>query len=268
MLTLQPDATTTAARFDSEPAGLDLPLLEIAQHPFPHVLRQGFIKAELFNRLRDGFPACPPGSGPTGFSLYPTDPLFRQLMAGNSAWRSLWDAFRNSRFLAWARAQFVSEWAAAGCRIDLSRARLVDYEEDRIDKERSTLRRVEHAPEELWVRMDLYQGRVGYARRIHCDHARRLFTLLIYFSDHDEDGMTGGELLLHATPWRRWLHRPLVVTPRENLMVAFPCTDRSYHSVAPIITTQRPRNYLQVQISSSVDVWPRGCREGWPDGSP
>ncbi len=140
-------------------------------------------------------------------------------------------------------------------RIDLDHARYVPYREDRVDKERATLRKVEHEPHELWVRMDIHQGHVGYARAVHRDHPRRLLSMLLYMCDHTDSEMTGGELRLHAPGWRRWTRRPVVVTPRENLMVAFPCTQRSWHSVARITSMARPRNYLQVQISSSVDAW-------------
>jgi hypothetical protein len=70
--------------------------------------------------------------------------------------------------------------------------------------------------------------------------------------------MTGGELVLHAPPWKRLWQPAVTVTPRENLMTAFPCSDRSYHSVRKITAASRPRNYIQVQISSSVSAWPRG----------
>jgi hypothetical protein len=81
--------------------------------------------------------------------------------------------------------------------------------------------------------------------------------MLIYFCDHAENGMSGGELIMHPVLWKRWLQPAVKIEPRENLMLAFPCTDRSYHSVPPITAMERPRNYMQVQISSSVDIWPR-----------
>jgi len=231
---------------------------DVIDEPFPHVLQEGFIDDDEFVRLRDAFPECPPGSGPTGFSLYWKDSGYQQLLDTNPAWRALFHRFHSQAFIDWAKQQFAAEWNSAGCRIDLADARYVPYHEDRIDKERPSLRKIEHAPDELWVRMDLYHGRAGYSRAIHVDHARRLLTMLIYFSDHDDDGMTGGELLLHAPRWKRLWHTATTVTPRENLMTAFPCSDRSFHSVAKITKTNRPRKFIQVQISSSVDAWPRG----------
>jgi hypothetical protein len=82
--------------------------------------------------------------------------------------------------------------------------------------------------------------------------------MLVYLSDHAASQMVGGELLLHASPWVRWMRPAIVLTPIENRMLAFPCMDRSYHSVSRITSMAQPRNYIQVQISSSVDIWPRG----------
>ena len=148
--------------------------------------------------------------------------------------------------------------------IDLSHARYVPYREDRIDKERGTLRKVEHEPDELWIRMDIHQGQMGYDRPVHLDHARRLMSMLVYMCDHDENEMLGGELFLHQNK-RQQAHEEAStrVTPRHNLMVAFPCTANSYHSVSPITSMKRPRNYIQVHISSSVDIWPREAVPTW-----
>jgi len=69
--------------------------------------------------------------------------------------------------------------------------------------------------------------------------------------------MQGGELLLHNaahTPVKR-------ITPQHDLMVAFPCTGSSHHSVTPITFLAAPRNYIQVHISSSVDIWDKQCEE-------
>ena len=148
-------------------------------------------------------------------------------------------------------------WAADGCKIDVSRATYVDYHESRADKERNTIAQIVHQPHELFVRMDIHQGRVGYTRAVHRDHARRLISMLVYMVDQDAIEMAGGELILHPVPLQRLWKPTVTVSPKQNLMVAFPCGNRSHHSVAPITSTARPRNYIQVQISSSVDIWPR-----------
>lgn len=232
----------------------DLTRLEVNRKPFPHVIHEQFIEPEHYRQLVESFPVCPPTAEPTGYSLFWGDEGYQRLLDEHAAWRALHQTFQEQRFIDWAAEQFAPFWRESGCAIDLSRARYVPYQEDRIDKARPTLRRVEHAPEELFVRIDIYQGRVGYERAIHVDHRRRLLSMLIYMCDP----MEGGELLLHTWPKQRWYGAPpMRVAPRHNRMVAFPCSARSYHSVSPVISQATPRNYIQVQISSSVDAWDR-----------
>lgn len=231
----------------------DLSLLKVNSKPFAHVLHENFIEGEHYRQLTRTFPTCPPSTGPTGFSLYWGDEDYNLLLDHEPAWRALFETFHSQRFIEWAREQFADVWQQEGCKIDLARARYVPYREDRIDKERGKLRIIEHEPHELWVRMDIHQGRPGYCRPNHLDHARRLVSMLIYMCDQTENQMTGGELLLHGPNGEA----PTQISPRHNLMVAFPCSNRSHHSVSKIISTATPRNYLQVHLSSSVDVWPR-----------
>lgn len=234
----------------------NLTQLEVTVEPFPHVIHHQFIATESYSELNRSFPTCPPSTGPTGFSLYWGDEGYTRLLDEQPAWRALFNTFHSQRFIDWASEQFAAVWDEAGCKINPSRACYVPYREDRIDKERAALRRIEHEPHELWVRMDIHQGQMGYDRGVHVDHARRLVSMLIYLCDHTENQMVGGELFLHSGA-KPQSNRSMRITPRHNLMVAFPCTARSYHSVSEIKSMAAPRNYIQVHISSSVDVWPR-----------
>lgn len=234
----------------------DLVQLSLNPEPFPHLTHHNFVEQQSYHQLVRSFPTCPPSTGPTGFSLYWGDEDYQRLLDENPAWSALFKTFHSQTFIEWCREQFAPVWEREGCRIDLSKARYVPYCEDRIDKERATLRRVVHEPHELWVRMDIHQGREGYARQIHLDHARRLVTMLIYLCDQTECQMNGGELFLHRGDSQQPHHPlPVRITPRHNRMVAFACTRRSFHSVSQIISTTLPRNYIQVQLSSSVNAW-------------
>lgn len=234
----------------------------LSVEPFPHVIHHQFISPESYAALCRSFPTCPPSTGPTGFSLYWGDEGYTRLLEEEPAWRALFNSFHSQQFIDWGKKQFAMVWNTADCKINLSEARYVPYREDRIDKERATLRKIEYEPHELWVRMDIHQGQMGYNRGVHVDHARRLISMLIYMSDHKEREMVGGELFLHSST-RRQSDRPKRITPRHNLMVAFPCTASSYHSVSAIKSMAAPRNYIQVHISSSVDIWPREAILRW-----
>jgi hypothetical protein len=237
-------------------AGLvcDLTPQSVIDYPFTHVQHNSFIEPEHYAQLCRSFPTCPPKVGPTGYSLYWGDDKYEHLLRSQPTWRTLFDTFHSQRFVDWCRQQFLEVWKQEGCRIDLAATRYVPFREDRIDKERPALRKVEYEPHEVWVRMDIHQGQVGYDRPVHLDHARRLVSMLIYFCDQDENQMEGGELFLYSTKHDR---NPVKVTPAHNRMIAFPCTSRSFHSVSAITSQNKPRNYVQVHLSSSVDVWPR-----------
>jgi hypothetical protein len=259
-LVLEP--VITANCFSDRPEGMcDLMPLDLRVEPFPHVVHQQFIAPAYYQELCRSFPACPPSTGPTGHSLYWGDEGYSRLLNDQPAWRALFNTFHSQQFIDWGREQFATVSEEAGCKLNLSEARYVPYREDRIDKERATLRKIEHEPHELWVRMDIHQGQMGYDRGIHVDHARRLISMLVYMCDHTDNQMVGGELFLH-TGAKPQSARPTRITPRHNLMVAFPCAARSYHSVSEIRSMAAPRNYVQVHISSSVDIWPRDTSPG------
>src|SRR5262249_16719721 len=114
-------------------------------------------------------------------------------------------------------------------------------------------------PEELWVRLDIHQALPGYHRVRHVDHRRRVISMLIYLCDADECGMVGGDLVLHGNRKRWWQvgrSNDQIVRPRHNLMAAFPCYAESIHSVPEIVRQTKPRNYVQIHVSSSYDAWP------------
>jgi len=232
----------------------DLSQHPVTEAPFPHVQIGNFIATQQYAQLCKSFPTCPPKVGPTGYSLYWGDDAYEQLLNSQPDWKSLFNTFHSQKFVDWCRQQFLEFWKREGCRIDLTGARYVPYCEDRVDKERATLRKVEYEPEELWVRMDIHQGQPGYDRPVHLDHARRLVSMLIYLCDQTENKMVGGELFLYSN---KNDSTTVKVSPQHNRMIAFPCSSRSYHSVSKIMSQRSPRNYIQVHLSSSVDVWPR-----------
>jgi len=77
-------------------------------------------------------------------------------------------------------------------------------------------------------------------------------TLLLYCCDADEIEMVGGDLRLHTGPSAPPAE---VIRPRHNRMAMFPCHNASWHSVSPITAQKGPRNFLQISLSSSVDLW-------------
>ena len=247
-------ATDLRRRSDSV---VDLDLAPVRTKPFEHVLKESYIDPEIYAELVRSFPTCPPSTGPTGYSTYWGDEQYDRLVAENSAWKALFNAFHSQQFIDYSVRQFADAYRSYGCVIDLSKARYVPYRESRKDKESRRISDVEHDPHELWVRVDIHQGLVGYTRRPHVDHRRRLISMLIYLCDADQNQMVGGDLVLHRGKSSLFGWGDLVVRPKHNRMVVFPCHPKSIHSVPEIKSEKGPRNFLQITVSSSVDAWPQ-----------
>jgi predicted 2-oxoglutarate/Fe(II)-dependent dioxygenase YbiX len=221
---------------------------EVRSHPFSHILVDNWLDKNLYGRLASSFPHCPANSGPTGYTLFRGDPEYDRLMSRDEAWATFFNKFHRQEFIDHVLNAFPSVFQES--RIDLSRARFVRHFESREDKERLALDSNGLAPDDLWVRMDILQGRKGYHRVPHVDHRRRAASMLIYFCDADEAGMKGGDLVLHGEGGKTQ-----TVRPRHNRMVIFPCADNSIHSVTPIRRQSAPRNFVQVIVSSCTDLW-------------
>jgi hypothetical protein len=233
---------------------LDLRLSPVTRRPFPHVLRDGFIRPDLYRELQRTFPDCPPSSGPSGHGLFWGDAGHEALLASSPAWRELFDAVQGQAFVDYALTQFA-DVIGAECLVDLARARYVRHQENREEKERQRLPAGGPRQDELWVRHDIHRAHRGYDRGIHLDHRRRLISMLIYFCDAREARMVGGNLILErsASGWPPWGRRSIHV--RHNRMVAFPCAPSSFHAVPPVLFSRQHRKFVQIQISSRADLW-------------
>jgi hypothetical protein len=232
---------------------LRFPSLAIEPAPFPHATHSNFLPRDLYESLKAKFPVCPPLGGPTGFSYFRGDPAYDALVAGDPAWQAFTGMLHSQAFIDYCLSSLAPALTAQGCLVPLDRARHVDHFESRKDKARRDIPDETRAPEDLWVRLDILQGRKGYAREAHLDHRRRVVTMLIYFCDADAIGMAGGDLVLHDHPDSDGVLR---YPPRDNLMVAFPCSPHSWHSVSQITAQAKTRDFVQITVSSPADAWP------------
>jgi hypothetical protein len=230
---------------------------ELRPGPFPHVVIEDYLPASVYEEMERTFPTCPPRSGPTGYTSFWGDADYDALMAANPTWKAAFDSFHSQQLVDFGRRQFGQVFADDGCRVDLDAARFVPFRETREDKERRRIAPNGLGPEDVWARMDALQGWKDYVRGPHLDHRRRLFTILIYFTDAESVGMDGGDLVLHDLDGSGPGAPVAAITPRRNLMAAFPCSPRSYHSVSKILSDGAPRNFIQIQLSSSADAWDR-----------
>src|SRR5690349_4689126 len=94
----------------SDRGASDLALQKLRWRPFPHIIRDEFLRPSLYHELRTSFPTCPDSSGPTGRSLYWGDDAYDRLIEEHPAWRSLFDTFHSQAFVDYCLAQFARCW--------------------------------------------------------------------------------------------------------------------------------------------------------------
>jgi hypothetical protein len=268
---------------------------DVVQTPFPHVVSESILPADLFARLKADFPDASVFAGQVeahgntgsrtgkGFDVYRGDTSYAALMSRSEAWREF-DGFINSQaFVDQFLDLFGPDLEAIGCSADISGSRYDrSYEEPReLMTEHATLKdRVDGALHkltrgfkggrtvELFSRLDIQRAMGGYAKPPHCDRPNRLCSLIVYFTDADSSGLEGGELMIYRhreqKPISRYERHPAeqdveVVTKlkaKPNLGVFFPCSNNSYHGVTAVTTSGIPRDFLYINISAKVsNVW-------------
>src|SRR5436305_14701316 len=112
-------------------SAIDLAIAPVRRQPFVHVMKENFINPELYADLVRTFPICPPSTGPTGYSTYWGDQQYDRLIAENSSWNALFNAFHSQDFIDYSIRQFADAYRSFGCVIDLTKARYVPFRESR-----------------------------------------------------------------------------------------------------------------------------------------
>lgn len=263
---------------------------DVRLDPFPHLFKQPFVEPELFRRLKAEFPADrlfdqnTSRGGRAGRDLYPGDALYDQLLATSPAWREFASFVDSPAYVDLVLELFGEHLAAFGCLASPERIRYQHYIESRDELAEESTRfsrfaeRIRHGvgldrdrdrdPNEVFVRMDIAQGTVGYAKPVHCDRPNRLSSMLIYFCDKEEIGMEGGDLRIHRhkqqKPIDQYERHPkeenttvvAEIEPRENLGGMFIGCNTSYHSVTATTRADHYRNFVYTSVASrSYRLW-------------
>lgn len=266
---------------------------DVRKSPFPHVLKEGMLPAELYAALRADFPAASAfdrqvqASGNigsrvgNGFDIYRGDPEYSDLIVRSEAWKSF-DSYINSpQFVQTFLDLFGADLDELGCAIDVRpdmyrrdhiepRSALTQHKgmRERFGEWKQRLTGAGTGAAELFTRLDIEKSVSGYAKPPHCDRPNRLCSLIIYFVDADRVGLEGGELNIYAhkkpkSPIEHERHPKAAdvevvatVKPRENLGVFFPCSNNSYHGVNAIRSVGVERDFLYINISTvSASCW-------------
>lgn len=200
---------------------------DVQTAPFPHILKEGFLDQDFYERLKKDFPGdeifegqrSQHGAGTgsrtgQGFDIYRGDAAYENLIKTSEAWKEF-DAYINSRaFIETFNACFGDRLQELGCKAQiLPEAYDHDYIEGREvmpataslgERVKEFGRRLTNSGKaaekaaKLFTRLDIHRAMKGYAKDVHCDRANRLCSLILYFCDADKAGFTGGDLTIHA----------------------------------------------------------------------
>ena len=270
---------------------------DVVLEPFPHVFSDAILPPDLFQRLKADYPdettfksvASSTGSvgsragKNTGFDVYRGDEAYRNLMQRSAAWTEFDGWINSPSFIAKYQELFGPYADRIGIYADIGASTYNRaYEEPRelltesasMGEKISTLthkltRNLRGRHEvELFTRLDITRSLGGYAKPPHCDRGNRLCSLIIYFSDADETGLEGGDLLIYQAntpspienaprhPKPEAVHVVKQIRPKPNRGVFFPCCNNSYHGVTAVTSQGIPRDFLYINISGQVsNLW-------------
>ncbi|MBS3961650.1 MAG: 2OG-Fe(II) oxygenase [Sandarakinorhabdus sp.] len=276
---------------------LNISAADVVVDPYPHIVSDSMLDPAIFARLRADYPdadlfaenAADTGSKgsragkETGFDIYRGDTSYDRLIARSAAW-SEFDAWINSRAFVDRYQELFGPYARdIGISVDIARS---SYDRGYVEP-RDVLTATETMgekiaglthrltrpmrmgqPTDLFSRLDITRSLGGYAKPPHCDRPNRLCSLIIYFTDADEVGLEGGDLLvfkakkpgpIERAPRHPHPHEVEIVAqlrPKANRGVFFPCCNNSYHGVTAVTSKGVPRDFLYINISGrSASLW-------------
>lgn len=270
---------------------------DVVSAPFPHVVTDEILEPAFFEKLKLEYPdadifartsAETGGIGSRagmgkGFDIYRGDGAYDALIQRSAAWTAF-DAWINSQsFIDKYLELFGSYGAAMGISADIGRSPYIrSYVEPRsVLTQRETIgeavqRLANNATRsikagrtvDLFTRLDITRSLGGYAKPPHCDRPNRLCSLIIYFTNAEEDGLEGGDLMIYRLkrpqPIKSAPRHPrpaevdIVATmkPKANRGVFFPCCNTSYHGVSAVTSQGIPRDFLYINISGrAASIW-------------
>ena len=226
--------------------------------PHPHIYIEELVAPADYERMR--FPDHLI-SNEENFGITRSDEEYANVMQ-DPLWAAVRDELCGESFVRAVLAEFATEMRKEGCLVDPNLFRLIDFVESREQKEASSLTGRTDSYE-VFTRLDFQsKGEGNYREFVHLDWARRIVGGILFFSDQEEEGLDGGELVLYrdrAFRNDRWCHDPEPViewAPRHNKGVIFLNSNKGFHGPWVIRKIKGRRRWLYYTISSKVDVWP------------
>ena len=152
-------------------------------------------------------------------------------------------------FIDYVINQFGDELVQQGCTLDLDKAKYIDFIETKENRRSSGLTK-----NDLFIRVDIQQAKMGYTKGIHTDKVHRFCSLTLSLCGKDTLVLVGSGLGLF-TQSSETAEPVKTVEVRDNSAMIFPRWPNSFHAVMPIEKIGLSRNFLFIAISSTQDIW-------------
>jgi hypothetical protein len=229
------------------------------REPSPHAHIPELISPPAFQNLT--FPFLEKRMlGRTGWDLLPGEPKWRDLMQ-LPGWHELSAAFLCESTLRWVLDLFAADMRRLHCLVDPDKAYLEPFLEPPEDLQRETISSTAD-PNALFFRFDVHETPRSDWQFVHCDWPRRVVGGMLFLSDANEQGMTGGEFgLFTDDDFRddRVSRRPVLAKAFKfvaNQGVLFLNANTAFHGPLSIRSMSGFRRWVYFSISSRRDVWP------------
>lgn len=111
---------------------------------------------------------------------------------------------------------------------------------------------------DIYIHFDISIAKNGYVSSPHLDSPKRVAAFLLYFSEAEETGGSGGDFTVYreidGVRGQQDLSFTNVIpvtsfSPKHNLFVSFVSSDLAYHGVPEIQGATHPRRFIYVGIS-------------------
>jgi len=244
---------------------LNISSKNLETYPYPHIIQENIFDLDFYKELEKDFPninVFPPHKGEDWYrmsrDLIKGDEAYTKLMNNSAAWKKLHNYIYSQKFVDLIISLFGMYFKEYGCLVNPQKANFVDHLESRqwmtfadVDKE---IKKSKANPNDLFCRLDFGLGEIGYIKDIHLDWRHRLISLLIYFSDANEQKMEGGNFYLNKKE-NDDFKKVKAVKPKSNTAVLMLDTNNSYHSVDELKYSIGPRKSLYIAVSSRRNIW-------------
>jgi len=231
---------------------------EYFSDPIPHLYFSELVPNDVYEKIK--FPELEPTKNRRATrGLFKGEKNYSDIISSDG-WKDVYQSFTDLKFVIEIINIFSKDISKHNCNLQLDKIHLIDYVESykevlstQIDKESD--------PNALFLRFDFQAADKTYDKKVHCDHARRLFGGVLFFSDYREEKIEGGKFALYRDEEfkeDRFCHKPKIVKEFpviHNTGVLFLNSNEGFHGATEITSIEGWRKWIYYSVSSKRNIW-------------